>query len=193
MQLKVVETHLNDIKIIEPEAFEDDRGFFTEIYRADQFAELDLTEPFIQDNHSGSVKNVIRGIHFQYEPPMGKLMRVTVGEAFLVAVDLRKDSPTYGQWYGDVFDAKTRRIIWAPAGFGRGFCSLSDWAELQYKCTGIYNYGGEGNVLWNDSAIGIKWPVSDPELSQRDICAPTLEEWRKRAESNHPTFTLAGK
>lgn len=193
MQIKIESEHLNGVVIIKPDVFEDDRGFFMEAYREDQFRELGLPGNFVQFNHSGSVKDVVRGLHFQYEPPMGKLMRVTAGEAFLVAVDLRKDSPTFGQWYGDVFDSKSRKMIWAPAGFGRGFCSLSDWVELQYLCTGVYSSTGEGNVLWNDPAIGVKWPVKNPTISQRDTNAPSLEEWVKRPESNHPTFTLAGE
>src|SRR5262245_35826489 len=139
MQVKIESQHLNGIVVILPEVFEDARGFFTEVYREDQFKQLGLPTNFVQDNHSRSAKGVVRGLHFQWEPPMGKLMRVTIGSAFLVAVDIRKNSPTLGQWYGIEASAQNKKQVWAPAGFARGFCVTSDVAEIQYKCTGIYN------------------------------------------------------
>lgn len=148
-----------------------------ETFRADQLAALGLPTDFVQDNHSGSVKGVLRGLHFQWEPPMGKLMRVTSGTAFLVAVDIRKGSPTLGQWFGIEASAENRRQVYAPAGFARGFCVLSQYAEVQYKCTGLYNKRGESGILWNDSAISIEWPVSDPIVSDKDKTARTLEQW----------------
>ena len=177
MQLQLTATYLNDIKIIEPEIFQDERGFFSETFREDQFTELGLPTTFVQDNHSGSVKNVLRGLHFQWSPPMGKLMRVTQGEAFLVAVDIRRHSPTLGQWHGEIVSKENRKQVWAPAGFARGFCVLSDYAEIQYKCTGVYSSQGEGGIRWDDPAIGIEWPVKNPILSEKDTVAPTLEEW----------------
>src|SRR5581483_8795670 len=120
-----------------PEIFADSRGFFSETYRADQFEALGLPTNFVQDNHSRSTHGVVRGLHFQWSPPMGKLMRVTRGAAFLVAVDIRKGSPTLGEWVGIECSADNRRMVWAPAGFARGFCTLADEAEIQYKCTGI--------------------------------------------------------
>jgi len=114
-----------------PDVFEDERGFFVEVFRADLFAELGLPTAFVQDNHSRSRKGVLRGLHFQWDPPMGKLMRVTLGRAFLVAVDIRKGSPTLGEWFGMEVSAQSKKQIWAPAGFARGFCVLSDYAELQ--------------------------------------------------------------
>ncbi len=185
MQVKIESEHLNGIKVIVPEIFQDERGFFTEVFRADQYKKLDLPYEFVQENHSGSVKNVLRGLHFQWEPPMGKLMRVTVGEAFLVAVDIRKGSPTLGKWFGIVASQKNRRIVWAPAGFARGFAVLSDYAEIQYLVTGIYNNKAESGILWNDTEIGIEWPVKDPILSEKDKKAQTLKEWLEREESNH--------
>jgi dTDP-4-dehydrorhamnose 3,5-epimerase len=119
---------------------------------------------------------------------MSKLMRVTLGTAFLVAVDIRKGSPTLGQWFGIEASAENKRQVWAPAGFARGFCVLSDFAEIQYKCTGLYNNKAESGILWNDPQIGIEWPVSDPLLSEKDRNAQTLEQWLARAESDHFRF-----
>jgi dTDP-4-dehydrorhamnose 3,5-epimerase len=190
MKIEIESTHLGGVVVLKPQVFEDERGFFLEAYRADQFKEAGLPYEFLQDNHSGSVKGVLRGLHFQWSPPMGKLMRVTRGEAFLVAVDIRKGSPTLGQWFGTVVSAKDRRQVWAPAGFARGFCVLSDYAEIQYKCTGIYNNKAESGILWNDPEIGIEWPVPipDPILSDKDCKAQTLAEWLNSPESDNFLF-----
>jgi len=184
MKIKVESEHLNGLKVVVPEVFEDDRGFFTETYRQDQFEELGLPGQFVQDNHSRSMKGVLRGLHFQWEPLMGKLMRVTIGKAFLVAVDIRKGSPTLGKWFGIEVSAENKKQVWAPAGFARGFCVLSEHAEIQYKCTGIYSNKCESGILWNDPAIGIRWPVTNPILSKKDETAQTLAEWLKRSDSN---------
>ena len=188
MQLHVESEHLNGIKVIIPDVFEDDRGFFMETYRVDQFKELGLPTEFVQDNHSRSAKNVLRGLHFQWEPPMGKLMRVTFGTAFLVAVDIRRGSPTLGQWYGREVSAENKLQIFAPQGFARGFCVLSDHAEIQYKCTGIYSNKAESGILWNDPEIGIRWPVQLPNLSSKDMKAQTLSQWLQKPESHQFTF-----
>ena len=188
MQIDVKSVHLGEIKVIGHEAFEDHRGFFMEAYHHDHFRSVGLPADFVQLNHSGSVKNVVRGLHFQWDPPMGKLMRVIVGEAFVVAVDIRKGSPTLGQWYGEILTAKNRLQMWAPANFARGFAVLSDFAEIQYLCTGMYNGATESGVLWNDPAIGVEWPVSDPILSPRDEKAQTLAQWHARPESDHPNL-----
>ena len=185
MKLSIESTHLNGIVVVMAEVFEDERGFFMETYRTDQFAELGLPTNFVQDNHSRSAKNVLRGLHFQWEPPMGKLMRVTFGTAFLVAVDIRKGSPTFGKWYGREISAQNKLQVYAPAGFARGFCVLSDFAEIQYKCTGIYSNKAESGILWNDPAIGIEWPVKNPTLSKKDEVAQTLEAWAKNPDSNN--------
>jgi dTDP-4-dehydrorhamnose 3,5-epimerase len=179
MEFRIESKSLRDVVVVVPEIFQDDRGFFLETYREDQFRALGLPTQFVQDNHSRSVKGVIRGLHFQWEPPMGKLMRVSLGSAFLVAVDIRKGSPSLGQWVGVEASAENRRQVWAPAGFARGFCVLSDFAEIQYKCTGIYNGKAESGILWNDTEIGIGWPISDSEaqLSDKDRKAPTLAQW----------------
>jgi len=184
MQIRIESTHLNGIVVLVPEVFQDERGFFLEAYRKDQFLELGLPGEFVQENHSRSVKDVVRGLHFQWDPPMGKLMRVTVGSAFLVAVDIRKGSPTLGKWFGSEVSAENKKQVWAPPGFARGFCVLSSAAEIQYKCTGIYNSRGESGIRWNDPAIGITWPTKMPILSKKDDIAQTLTEWLKRPESD---------
>ena len=127
---------------------------------------------------------MIRGLHFQWDPPMGKLMRATVGAAFVVAVDIRKGSPTLGQWYGREISSEDMLQVWAPAGFARGFCALSDVVEVQYKCTATYHAACESGILWNDPEIGIDWPVAEPVLSPRDAEAQTLAEWLERPESS---------
>src|SRR5580704_14626323 len=179
MGIKIEARFLRDVVVLVPDVFEDSRGFFMETYREDQFEALGLPHHFVQDNHSRSVKGVVRGLHFQWDPPMGKLMRVSLGSAFLVAVDIRKRSRTLGSWFGIEASAENRRQVWAPAGFARGFCVLSDAAEIQYKCTGIYNGKAESGILWNDTEIGIAWPisVSEAQLSDKDRKAPTLAQW----------------
>ncbi len=179
MPIRILERHLRDVVVLETQVFEDARGFFMEVFRADQFEALRLPGVFVQDNHSRSSKGVIRGLHFQWDPPMGKLMRVTFGEAFVVAVDIRKGSPTLRQWFGTVISAGNKKQVWAPAGFARGFCVLSDFAEVQYKCTGTYNPERESVIRWNDPALGIPWPVRNPQLSNKDRTAPALAEWLK--------------
>jgi dTDP-4-dehydrorhamnose 3,5-epimerase len=197
MEIRVESWHLGDVCVLIPQAFQDERGFFTETFRADQFKALGLPTEFVQDNHSGSVRGVLRGLHFQWSPPMGKLMRVTRGTAFLVAVDIRKGSPTLGRWFGAEVSAEDRRQIWAPAGFARGFCVLSDYAEIQYKCTGIYSNKGESGILWNDPEIGIEWPLRDVQLSEKDRKAQTLKQWLDSPDSEHfryaETHSLVGK
>lgn len=189
MKLSLESEHLNGLKVIVPEVFEDDRGFFLEAYRIDQFKEMGIDKIFVQDNHSKSAKNVVRGLHFQWEPPMGKLMRVTAGSAYLVAVDIRKGSPTLGKWYGVEVSAENKKMVWAPAGFARGFAVLSDFAEIQYKCTGIYNNNAESGILWNDPEIGIEWPVKEPILSGKDANAQTLSKWINKPESDNFKFS----
>ena len=183
MEFTVEKTPIKDVLIVKPEVFRDQRGFFSEVYRQDKFKSLGLPDVFLQLNHSGSTKDTVRGLHFQWEPPMGKLMRVTHGKAFLVAVDIRKTSPTLGKWFGTEASAENGLQVWAPAGCARGFCVLSEYAEIQYLCTGIYNNKAESGIRWNDPAIGIKWPTKTPILSQKDDNAQTLDEWLRRDDS----------
>ena len=185
MEIQIESKHLGNVVVLVPEIFQDSRGFFMETFREDQFKALGLPYHFVQDNHSRSVRGVVRGLHFQWDPPMGKLMRVPLGTAFLVAVDIRKGSPTLGQWVGVVASAENRRQVWAPAGFARGFCVLSDVAEIQYKCTGIYNGKGESGVRWDDPDIAIEWPLKDVLLSDKDRKAQTLAQWLARPESEN--------
>jgi dTDP-4-dehydrorhamnose 3,5-epimerase len=180
--------HLEDIAVIVPKAHRDERGFFMEVYRADQFQELGLPTQFVQDNHSCSRKGVVRGLHFQWEPPMGKLMRVTRGTAFLVAVDIRKGSPTLGKWFGLEASADNMKQVWAPAGFARGFCALTDEVEVQYKCTGIYNGNAEGAIRWDDPDVGIEWPLKEVRVSDKDRNAQSLKSWLAAPDSRHFTY-----
>jgi dTDP-4-dehydrorhamnose 3,5-epimerase len=191
VELTIEKTPIDDVILIIPQVFRDERGFFSEVYRQDQFKNLGLPDTFVQLNHSGSVRGVLRGLHFQWGPPMGKLMRVIRGKAFLVAVDIRKGSPTLGRWFGVEASEENGIQVWAPAAFARGFCVLSDYAEIQYLCTGIYNSNGESGIRWDDPDVGITWPIDNPTLSKKDQSAQTLAEWLKRSESEY--FTYVGK
>jgi dTDP-4-dehydrorhamnose 3,5-epimerase len=182
--------HLGDIVVVAPQVFGDARGFFMETFRADLFRAAGLPTEFVQDNHSSSGKGVLRGLHFQWDPAMGKLMRVTRGAAFLVAVDIRKGSPTLAQWFGLEVSAENKKQVWAPYGFARGFCALTDNCEVQYKCTGIYNPTAESGIYFADPEIGIRWPI-DPAVaatSEKDRKAQTLAYWLKSPLSDNITY-----
>ena len=183
MKLVAKPLAISGVLLLEHDAFEDERGYFMEVFRQDQFRELGLPEHFVQLNESRSARGVIRGLHFQWEPPMGKLMRVAEGAAFLVAVDIRHDSPTLGRWVAETLSAEDKRQIWAPAGFARGLCALRDNTRVQYLCTGTYNGSAEAAICWNDPEIAIRWPTDNPVLSAKDRAAQTLREWLARAES----------
>jgi dTDP-4-dehydrorhamnose 3,5-epimerase len=166
-----------DVAVVTPKVLGDDRGFFMETYRADNFRDLGLPTDWAQDNHSRSAKGVLRGLHFQWNPTMSKLMRVTRGAAFLVAVDIRKGSPTLGQWFGLEVTSENKKQVYAPYGFARGFCALTDECEVQYKCTGIYNSRAESGIFYKDPEIGIDWPLSEVIVSEKDAKAQTLKHW----------------
>jgi len=183
MKLTATPLAIPDVVLLEHEAFEDERGYFMEVYKREVFRELGLPDLFLQLNESRSGRNVIRGLHFQWEPPNGKLMRVTEGAAFLVAVDIRHDSPTLGKWVAETISSEDKRQIWAPAGFARGICALTDNTRVQYLCTGVYNDAANSGLRWNDPDIGVRWPVSDPLVSAKDRNAQTLRQWLARAES----------
>jgi len=185
MEIKIETKQLGDLVVLAPDVFQDTRGFFMETFREDQFDSLGLPSRFVQDNHSRSAKGVVRGLHFQWDPPMGKLMRVSVGSAFLVGVDIRKGSPTLGKWFGIEVSAENKRQVWAPAGFARGFCVLSEFAEIQYKCTGLYNNKAESGIRWDDPEIGIQWPLTQVQLSEKDKKAQTLSQWLATPESDN--------
>ena len=191
MDIKIESRHLQDVVVLVPEIFQDSRGFFMETFRADQFKAYGLPDRFVQENHSRSAKGVVRGLHFQWEPPMGKLMRVTSGRAFLVAVDIRKGSPTFGKWVGTEASVENRRMVWAPAGFARGFCAISEGTEIQYQCTGIYNSKAESAIQWNDPEIAIQWPLTDMTVSDKDRNAATLAEWLRSPHSDN--FRYSGQ
>ena len=188
MAFEVESRHLGEVVVVSGRAFRDNRGFFMEVYRQDQFEELGLPGSFVQDNHSSSLKGVIRGLHFQWDPPMGKLMRVTRGAAFLVAVDLRIGSPTLGKWVGVDASAQNKKQVWAPASFARGFCALTDDTEVQYKCSGMYNSKAEAAIRWNDPEIGIEWPMKDLIISDKDRNAQTLAQWLASESARQFTY-----
>lgn len=169
--MKLITTGIPDVKIIEPKVFGDERGFFMETWNAQLFSFLGIKANFVQDNHSRSVKNTLRGLHYQTKQPQGKLVRVTRGEVFDVAVDLRKSSPTFGQWVGEYLSEDNQRMMWVPPGFAHGFLVTSDTADFQYKCTDFYAPEYERTVHWADSDLGIAWPLAEdtqPIISQKD-------------------------
>ncbi len=168
---KFTETSLKDCFVVEPKVFGDDRGFFMETYNKKAFHEAGYTMEFVQDNHSKSKKGVLRGLHFQNNNPQGKLVRVIRGEVFDVAVDLRKDSETYGKWFGLYLNAENKKQLYVPEGFAHGFLVTSEYAEFCYKCTRLYDPSDEGGLMWNDETIGIEWPLDKVEevlLSEKD-------------------------
>lgn len=179
MPFTIESVHLNDVVVVVPEVFGDARGFFMESYRADQFRDLSLPTEFVQENQSRSNKGVLRGLHFQWDPPMGKLIRVIHGAAFVVAVDIRKGSPTLGRWFGTELSAENKKQMWAPYGYARGFCALTDGCEVLYKCTGTYNPKTEGGINFADPELSIPWPtdLATAVTSERDRKAPTLAQW----------------
>jgi dTDP-4-dehydrorhamnose 3,5-epimerase len=189
MRVIIEAEYFGAVKVLRPDAFQDHRGFFLEAYRQDEFAKVGLPTNFVQLNHSGSVKNVVRGLHFQWQPPMGKLMRVVRGAALIVAVDVRKGSPTLGRWASVEASADNRLAMWAPASFARGFAVRSDFAEIEYLCTGTFNGVNESGIRWNDPEIGIEWGVDEPILSERDTKAQTLREWLARPESDQFAYS----
>jgi dTDP-4-dehydrorhamnose 3,5-epimerase len=167
--LELIPTSLADVVILEPKVFGDERGFFLEAYNETTFGKLGLPTRFMQDNHSGSRKGVLRGLHYQLTRPQGKLVRALRGAIFDVAVDLRRSSAQYGEWFGVELSAENRRMLWIPPGFGHGFLVLSEFAEVSYKATELYAPASERSILWNDPAIGIQWPLEgQPTLSEKD-------------------------
>jgi dTDP-4-dehydrorhamnose 3,5-epimerase len=175
--VKIVETALPGVLIIEPRVFGDPRGFFMETWSAAGFAAAGLDLTFVQDNHSRSQKGVLRGLHFQNPGPQGKLVRVANGAVFDVAVDLRRSSPTFGQWVGVELSAENKRMIWVPEGFAHGFLTLEDDTDFLYKCTAPYAPQSEYTLAWDDPAVGIEWPVAgfDPLISDKDARGLSLD------------------
>lgn len=168
--MNIVETSVPDLLIIEPRVFGDDRGFFLESWNRKIFKDIGLDLDFVQDNHSRSARGVLRGLHFQNPNPQGKLVRVVSGRAWDVAVDLRRSSPSFGQWAGVELSAENKRLFWVPPGFAHGFVSLEDGTDFLYKCTDFYQPADEHSLMWNDPEVGIEWPLEgiDPQLSAKD-------------------------
>lgn len=176
--MKVVPTKLQDCLIIEPKVFGDERGFFLESFQAERYRQLAGIElAFVQDNHSRSAQGVLRGLHFQKTKPQGKLVRVVRGEVFDVAVDIRPQSKTFGQWEGVILSEQNHRQFWVPPGFAHGFLVLSEFADFEYKCTDYYDPADEGSICWNDPDLAIEWPLSiHPLLSAKDAAAPQFRD-----------------
>lgn len=175
--MNVVTTKLRDCVIIEPKVFRDERGFFLETFQSSRYAELaGITSPFVQDNLSRSSKGVLRGLHFQKNNPQGKLVRVVSGEVYDVAVDIRKDSATFGQWEGVVLSEDNQKQFWVPPGFAHGFVVLSQTADFDYKCTEYFDPSDEASILWSDPNLDISWPIKNPILSLKDASAPLLKD-----------------
>lgn len=191
MKVTVEQTPIPGVLVVTPETFDDHRGFFTELFRSDVHGAAGLPNAFVQLNLSRSTRGTIRGLHFQFDPPMGKLMRVARGRAFLVAVDLRKGSPTLGKHFATTLDDARPRMVWAPASFARGFCVLSDVADVEYLTTGIFNAAADTGIRWNDPALGIEWPEKNPVLSDKDRSAQTLAQWLARPESDRFRYEAA--
>ncbi|HUO57404.1 MAG TPA: dTDP-4-dehydrorhamnose 3,5-epimerase [bacterium] len=173
--MKVTPAALPGVLLVEPKVFQDERGFFFESYHAERYFQFGLPKEFVQDNQSRSVRGTLRGLHGQLQKPQGKLVRVTQGEIFDVAVDARPDSPTFGKWVGEILTSQNFRQLYAPPGFLHGFCVLSPVAEVEYKCTDYYAPGDEVGVIWNDPRLEIAWPVPDPILSPKDKALPTFD------------------
>ncbi len=174
--MEIVNLRLEGLKLITPRVFKDDRGFFKETYQEDRYGALGITTRFVQDNHSFSEKNVIRGMHFQLTPAQDKLVWVTGGKIFDVAVDLRKESPTFGHWEGVYLDGDSHTQLFIPTGFAHGFCVVSDGAHVHYKVSSPYNATAEQSFRFDDPTVQIQWPTNAPILSQRDRSAPTFME-----------------
>ncbi len=172
--MKIVETELPGVLIVEPDRFGDDRGFFQEIWHADRYAEAGIPGPFVQDNLSFSAHGVLRGLHFQNPNGQGKLVYALAGEVFDVAVDIRRGSPNFGKWTGVTLSAENARQFYVPAGFAHGFCVTGESALFAYKCTDLFNAAAEGAIRWDDPEIGIDWPLAEPAVSPRDADAPLL-------------------
>lgn len=177
--MKFTATAIPEVILIEPQVFGDSRGFFMETFQRQKFAENGIAYEFVQDNHSRSIQGTLRGLHYQIRQAQGKVVRVVVGEVFDVAVDLRRSSPTFGQWVGYNLSSENKYQLWIPPGFGHGFYTLSDWAEVVYKATDFYSPADERSIVWNDPEINIDWPDLAKEnliISSKDAQGATLKE-----------------
>ncbi|MBP9711285.1 MAG: dTDP-4-dehydrorhamnose 3,5-epimerase [Candidatus Pacebacteria bacterium] len=176
--MEITLLQLSGLQLITMPLFRDERGFFTQSFHKEQYAEAGLDLAICQHNQSRSRKGVVRGLHFQYDSPLSKLVRVTHGKALFVAVDIRKNSPTRGQWESRELSLETGELLWVPFGFATGFCALEDDTDMEYYFNNFYNKAGESNIRWNDPELAIAWPISSPIVSARDAGAQTFAEWR---------------
>lgn len=178
--MNIIKTDIEGCLIIEPQVFGDERGFFLETFQSKRYAEeAGILNNFVQDNYSRSSKGVLRGLHFQKRKPQGKLVRVVKGEVFDVAVDLRTNSSTYGEWTSVILSEENKKQFWIPPGFAHGFVVISDSADFEYKCTDYYDKSDERSILWNDPDLNISWPISNPKLSKRDTTALNFIDIKK--------------
>lgn len=178
--MEIEQTGLEGVLLVKPKVWGDSRGYFVETWHKERYASCGMDVPFVQDNHSCSGQNILRGLHFQRRFPQGKLVGVSLGEVFDVAVDIRPHSPSFGKWYGAVLTETNQHQLWIPPGLAHGFCVLSEKAYFSYKCTELYHPEDEGAIRWNDPDIGIVWPVQTPTLSAKDAAAPS---WKNFCES----------
>jgi dTDP-4-dehydrorhamnose 3,5-epimerase len=174
--MEIIKTSIPEVIVFVPPVFTDSRGYFLETYQQQKYAEAGIAKAFVQDNQSYSTKNVLRGLHFQLRHPQAKLVRVTQGSVFDVAIDIRKNSPTFGKWHGEILSAENKKQMYIPENFAHGFCVLSDSAEFVYKCTDFYVPGDESGLIWDDKQLGIKWPIEQPILSDKDAVLPSLDQ-----------------
>ncbi len=174
--MNVTESRLKGVYLIKPKVFEDSRGFFLETYNQNRYAQHGIDVNFVQDNYARSTRGILRGMHYQIKQGQDKLVSVPQGEVFDVVVDLRKDSPTFGQWEGFELSSKNKHQLFVPIGFAHGYCVISDIAEFMYKCSNFYYPEDEGGLIWNDPKVGIRWPIEDPILSEKDQNHPLLDK-----------------
>ena len=174
--MKLTEKSIPGVLLIEPDVFEDDRGFFLETFHKDKYADLGIDRVFRQDNHSNSERGILRGLHYQLKHPQGKLIYVVKGEIFDIAVDIRQGSPTFGRWTGSILSEENKHQHFIPEAFAHGLCVLSQTADVMYKCTDLYAPDDEYGIIWSDPTIGIDWPIEDPILSEKDSQHPELKD-----------------
>ena len=185
MPLELIEEHLNGLKLFKAQKFEDERGYFIEAYKSSDLLKHNIKENFLQDNHSKSKRGVLRGMHFQWDKPQGKLIRVISGKIQIAETDIRKHSTTLGNFWTGVLSEYNSLVLWVPPGFANAFLVLEDNTHVVYKCTEEFNPKSESGILWNDPQINIPWQITNPELSQKDANALTLDQWLKREESHY--------
>lgn len=185
--MKITPTDLPEVLLVEPDVHRDPRGFFLETWHSARYAEAGLDVDFTQDNHSQSQRDTLRGLHVQLAKPQGKLIRASIGEIFDVAIDIRHGSPNFGRYVGVILSAENFRQLWIPEGFAHGFCVLSEVAEMQYKCTNVYDPTSEQTIAWDDPTIGIEWPIENPLLSDKDRTGRLLADCGPQDLPSYPT------